>query len=120
MEDPSEPERLLREAFPLGAWVDLRAGRPGIDDPETGSRWSASRLIRAEVIRAIVLSQQGAGHGGVAAVRLAGARISGLLDLVHAEVSVPVYLHGCWFEKLLTCDGQASGTLILVTRTSRP
>ena len=99
MEDLSEPERLLSEAFPRGAWVNLRAGRPGIDDPETGSRWPASRLIRAEVIRAIILSQQGAGHGGVAAVRLAGARISGLLDLVHAEVSFPVYLHGCWLEK---------------------
>jgi hypothetical protein len=99
MEDLSGTERLLREAFPQGAWVDLRTGRPGIDDPEAGSRWPASRLIRAEVIRAIVLSQQEAGHGRVAAVRLAGARISGLLDLVHAEVFFPVYLHGCWFEK---------------------
>jgi hypothetical protein len=39
------------------------------------------------------------GQGVVAAVRLAGARISGLLDLVHAEISVPVYLHGRWLEK---------------------
>lgn len=99
MKHLSEPERLLGEAFPRGAWVDLRAGRPGIDDPKTGSRWPASRLIRAEVIRAIVLGQQQAGLGEVAAVRLAGARISGLLDLIHAEVPVPVYLHGCWFEK---------------------
>jgi hypothetical protein len=99
VKDLSEPERLLGEAFPLGAWVDLRAGRPGIDDPKTGSRWPASRLIRAEVIRGIVLGQQGAGHGEVAAVRLAGARISGLLDLIHAEVPFPVYLHGCWLEK---------------------
>ncbi len=99
MENLSEPERLLREAFARGAWVDLRTGRHGIDDPETGSRWSASRLIRAEVIQAIMLSRQEAGHGGVAAVRLAGARIPGLLELVHAEVSFPIYLHGCWLEK---------------------
>jgi hypothetical protein len=99
MENLSEPERLLREAFARGAWVDLRTGRAGIDDPETGSRWPASRLIRAEVIRAMVLSRPEAGHDGVAAVRLAGAQIPGLLELVHADVSFPVYLRGCWLEK---------------------
>lgn len=101
-EDLTGAERLVRDAFPHGERVDLRVGDPALDDPALGAGWGASRTIRAEVIRGILLGGGlTAEPGAVAAVRVVGARISGGLDLVHAELPCPVYLERCWFEESL-------------------
>jgi hypothetical protein len=97
-DDLTEPERRVWEAFPRGGCVDLRTADPALDDPGGGDRWGSGRTVRAEVIRAVLLGGPDPERGAVAAMRVVGARIAGCLDLVHAEVSSPVYLQQCWFE----------------------
>ena len=53
--DLNEPEKLLWQAFPHGTWVDLRAGDPVDDDLGSAVNWGPGRVIRAEVIRALLL-----------------------------------------------------------------
>jgi hypothetical protein len=92
------PELLVWKAFTSGALVDLRSGDPAVDDPARGGDWDGGRIVRAEVIRAILLGFSEPEPGAVAALRIAGARITGCLDLMHAEVCFPVHLASCWFE----------------------
>ncbi len=40
MQDLTERERLLQEAFPIGRLVDLRAGDPDVDDARAGAGWA--------------------------------------------------------------------------------
>ncbi|GAA0580335.1 hypothetical protein [Actinomadura livida] len=48
-------------AFPRGEWVDLRTGDPEQDDVAAAGHWDDDRVVRAEVIAALLL-------GGVARV----------------------------------------------------
>ncbi|GIH61390.1 hypothetical protein [Microbispora siamensis] len=96
-------ERRLWDAYPTGAWVDLRHGR------ETGSSsgggwgssgdsigvWGRSRVVRAEVISALVLDRGTGGSARVPGVRLAGARIVGDLNLSDATIEAKVHLLDC-------------------------
>ena len=52
----SKPERALWAAFPSGAWVDLRSGDPDQDDPANAGCWSAERMVRADVVTALLLA----------------------------------------------------------------
>lgn len=97
-EDLTEPELKVWQAFPTGGLADLRSGDPAADDPADGGRWDSSRVVRAEVIQAILLGACEPEPGAVASLHLVGARISGCLDLVHADVRFPVHLERCWFE----------------------
>ncbi|HEY4854427.1 MAG TPA: hypothetical protein VII22_26880 [Streptosporangiaceae bacterium] len=96
--DLTEPERSLWAAFPRGAWADLRTGDPAADDLEFAGRWGPSRIIRAEVIAALLLGACAAEPGHSPAVRLRGARISGRLDLMGATVSCPLVCEYCHFD----------------------
>ncbi len=70
------PERALRDGFARGDWVDLRTGDPARDDFTQGAGWGPARTVRAEVIAALLLGAEKLQSGAVAAVRLAGARIT--------------------------------------------
>ena len=96
--DLTEPERSLWAAFPRGAWADLRTGDPAADDLEFAGRWGPSRIIRAEVIAALLLGACAAEPGHSPAVRLRGARISGRLDLMGATVSCALVCEYCHFD----------------------
>lgn len=87
--DLTAAERRVWRAFPRGADVDLRR---------------AGRTVRAEVIRALLLSGP-AEDGEVAALRLAGARVSGRLDLRYASVEHPVRLRDCRFDNAPDLSG---------------
>jgi len=89
------PQR-LRDAAPRGVLVDVRIGTPSADDVMATDGWAADRTIPAEALRALLLVG-GQMRDEVAAIRLAGARISGVLDLAHAAVDVPLFLTGCSF-----------------------
>jgi hypothetical protein len=95
----STAERALWDAVPRGASVDLSTGRPEEDEPAMSGRWGPERVIRAEVIVALLLGAAETEPGQVAAVRLAGARITGTLNLDYAEVTVPLALSGCAFDE---------------------
>ncbi|HEX4087812.1 MAG TPA: hypothetical protein VHZ33_03795, partial [Trebonia sp.] len=98
-EDLTEAERLLWNAFPDGVCVDLRSGDLAADGPATGGEWGSERTVRGEVIRALLLGARESGHGSVPGLRVIGARISGCLDLVDADVRFPVRLERCWFDE---------------------
>ncbi|WP_149552154.1 membrane-associated oxidoreductase [Streptomyces marokkonensis] len=93
-------ERRIWQAFPRGAAVDVR--RDAREDPATVR--GTERTVRAEVIRTLLLG--GASEPGEApALRVAGARITGVLDLQHAEIRHPIRLTSCHFRGALELDG---------------
>ncbi|MEU0839336.1 hypothetical protein ABZ370_07670 [Streptomyces sp. NPDC005962] len=101
----TEPERRLREAFATGAKVDVRsAATPqepeGPEDPEAdGPGWGPERTVRAEVIRSLLLGSADTRPGETPVVHLVGARVTGRLRLVFAEVCCVLRLEKCWFEE---------------------
>jgi hypothetical protein len=97
-EDLAGPERQLWDAYASGAWTDLRTGDAAADDPAAALAWGAGRLIRAEVIRALLLGARDGERGAAPAVRLRGARITGRLDLMGATVSCPLVCEDCRFD----------------------
>ncbi|GAA3953710.1 oxidoreductase [Actinomadura viridis] len=99
IDELSPPERRLWEAFPRGESVDLSSGDPAMNDPTLSDHWGRERLVRAEVLVALLAGAVEPESGHVAAVRLTGARIIGALNLGHADVSVPLALTGCSFDE---------------------
>ncbi|RAY12743.1 membrane-associated oxidoreductase [Actinomadura craniellae] len=92
----SPAERRVWRAFPRGGTVDFR--RSDDEDAEDGHAWAPERTVRAEFLRALLLSGS-AEEGEVAALRVAGARITGVLDLQYATVEHAIRLWGCHFER---------------------
>ncbi|CAL9628001.1 hypothetical protein SUDANB108_06027 [Streptomyces sp. enrichment culture] len=90
---PAE-ERVWR-AFPRGEDVDFRDSAD--DDPAHGAGPGPQRTVRAAVLRALLLSAPQE-DGETAALRLAGARITGELRLQYADVDHAVRLSDCFFE----------------------
>ncbi|GAA4065665.1 hypothetical protein [Actinomadura miaoliensis] len=83
----SETERRLWTAFPTGARVVLGDDRPA--GPEPG------RIVRAEVIRQLLLGGCEPREGFVPAVRLVGAYIIGRLDVSGGTVEHELRLEHC-------------------------
>ncbi|MGI8334870.1 hypothetical protein ACRYCC_33370 [Actinomadura scrupuli] len=105
--DLTPAERRVWQAFPTGAEVDFRKdgeaqddppGEPAPDDPAQAEGWGPERTVRAEVLRALLLSSPAAGTE-VPALRVSGARIRGVLNLQYGTVAHPVRLMGCHFER---------------------
>ncbi|WP_330344000.1 membrane-associated oxidoreductase [Streptomyces longwoodensis] len=94
-------ERRVRAAFATGTPVDLRES-PGDDPSRDGPLWGPERTVRGEVLRALLLDAPPPG-GGVPALDLAGARVTGRLDLQYATVEHPVRLRHCHFAEPLRC-----------------
>ncbi|WP_131736897.1 hypothetical protein [Actinomadura roseirufa] len=99
IEDLTPSERRLWEAFPRGESIDLSTGDPTLDDPANTTQWGHDRLVRAEVLVALLVGAVEPEAGQVPAVRLSGARITGSLNLGHAEVHVPLALTNCSFDE---------------------
>lgn len=109
-EELSASERALWDAFPEGRLVDLRTGTVN-DDPATAQEWGDERTVRAHVVAALLLGAQTPQPGAVAAVRLAGARITGRLDLAGAQVEHLVWLESCWLTEEVSLYGTATRTI---------
>jgi hypothetical protein len=98
-DDLSPAEEAVWSAFPRGAPVDLRVGDPDADDPAEGHAWSSARMVRAELIAALLLGVQPVEAGHIPVVSLKGARISGRLVLAFARVRATLLLGDCYFEE---------------------
>ncbi|MEU1439294.1 membrane-associated oxidoreductase [Streptomyces sp. NPDC005786] len=94
--DLTSSEHQLCEAFPRGEPVDLRQSQN--ENPEQPGAWGPERTVRADVLRALLLSGPPE-SGKVPALHLTGARITGLLNLRHAEIVHPIQLNACHFEQ---------------------
>ncbi|CCK26192.1 hypothetical protein BN159_1813 [Streptomyces davaonensis JCM 4913] len=90
--DLTPAEQRLWRAFATGTAVDLR---------DTGAD---ERAIRARVLRALLLNGP---HepGEIAAMKIAGARITGPLDLRYATVESVVRLSHCRFDEVPDLSG---------------
>ncbi|MFC6880476.1 MULTISPECIES: hypothetical protein [Actinomadura] len=99
LDELSPPERRLWDAFPSGEPVDLSSPDTTLNDPGSADRWGPERVVRAEVLVALLAGAVDPEPGQVAAVRLSGARVTGSLNLGHADVSVPLALTACAFDE---------------------
>jgi hypothetical protein len=88
----------LREAILTGKLVDRRTGHREHDDPMRGAEWDARRTVAATLL-ADVLTLASNGARRPRALRLAGVRISGVLDLEAATLLCPLLLRDCFFEQ---------------------
>ncbi|MER5522205.1 oxidoreductase [Streptomyces sp. NPDC002763] len=109
----TSPERELWDAFPEGRRVDLRTGVPADDHVAEGGRWGPGRTVRATVIVALLLGANTARPGAVACLRLAGARITGRLDLAGAQIGQSLWIEDCWFEEPVNLFGASTQTLVI-------
>ena len=83
----TDPEQLLWQAFPRGAWVDLGGTADGTPP-----------VVRAEVIAALLLGAVPAEPGGAAGIRLRGAAVAGTLNLMGGTAAWPLVCEGCLFD----------------------
>lgn len=109
----SRSERAVCAAFPSGDWVDLCDGDPEKDDVGNAQSWGSRRLIRADVIAALLLGVLDSSSGMVAALRLRGARITGRLDVGGSRVAAAMYLVGCRIDEPPDFTGAATRTISL-------
>jgi hypothetical protein len=93
--DLTDAERLLWDAFPRSEWVDLRDGDATVVDIANSG---GGRVIRAQVIRALLLGAAEVKPGWAPGVRLRGAVVKGCLDLMGAAVAWPLTCEHCYFE----------------------
>jgi hypothetical protein len=87
----------LRAAMLTGRLVDWRTGDATTDDPAHGAGWDAQRTVPGALL-AELLAVAARPHRP-RALRLAGARIVGQLDLEAAELVCPLVLRACWFAE---------------------
>ncbi|MGC4972029.1 membrane-associated oxidoreductase [Streptomyces sp. DT199] len=95
IEDMTPAEERVWRAFPRGQDVDFRDAAD--EDPARGADWGPDRTVRAAVVRALLLSAPQE-DGETAALRLAGARITGVLNLQYADIDHAARLSDCFFD----------------------
>ncbi|MGW7465094.1 hypothetical protein ACWGJT_10370 [Streptomyces xantholiticus] len=110
----TSPERELWDLFPEGRCVDLRTGVPEDDRVAEGGQWGPVRTVRAAAIVALLQGSNTAQTGAVACLRLAGARISGHLNLAGAQIAHAVWLEDCWFEEGVDLSGASTRSMTIV------
>lgn len=109
-EELTPPEQQLWDAYPTGHSVDFRRGASE-DAPEGGGDWGGERTVRASVVTALLLGGNPGQPGSVPALRLAGARINGVLDLSGAEIGHGMWFEECWFDQSVRLYGAATRTI---------
>ncbi|MFG2286649.1 membrane-associated oxidoreductase [Streptomyces sp. NPDC048595] len=95
IDDLTPAELRIRRAFPRGEPVDFRTAEN--EDPAPGDTWGAERTVRASVLRALLLKAPQE-DGEIAALKVTGARITGVLDLKYATIDAAVRLSHCHFD----------------------
>ncbi|KNE82152.1 MULTISPECIES: hypothetical protein [Streptomyces] len=123
-EELTAPERDVWDAFPEGRPVDLRPHRSDDDSGPAGDEsgagagageepWGPERTVRAPVVAALLLGGHPGQPGSVPALRLAGARISGRLDLGGAEIAHTIRFEECRFEEDISFHGASTRTITI-------
>jgi hypothetical protein len=62
-------------------------------------------MVRSEVIRFLLLGGAPVEAGDLPALWLAGAHVTGELEVEHADITVPVNLHDCRFDEPVSFFG---------------
>jgi hypothetical protein len=99
--DLSDAEKRVWDAFCDRTLADLGNGA---NDLAGASKWGEDRTVRGEVIAALLLGARRPQAGRVPAVRLAGARITGAIDVTDGDVVAPLQLTGCYLDSAPAFD----------------
>ncbi|MET9775971.1 membrane-associated oxidoreductase [Streptomyces sp. NPDC006367] len=94
IDDLTPAESRVWRAFPRGELVDFRTEAD--EDATAGGGWGPERTLRARVLRTLLVTAPQE-DGEISALRIAGARITGKLDLTHAVLDRPVRMSRCYF-----------------------
>lgn len=109
----TEVERRICAAFPFGNEVDLRSGDVAADDPANSAAWAAERVVRAEVLTALLLGAESQVPGRIAALRLRGALITGSLLLSHGRIAASWLLEECRIDGHVDMEGAETSSVYL-------
>ncbi|KUN86520.1 oxidoreductase [Streptomyces bungoensis] len=113
-DDLTAAEAGMWQAFRNGSLYDLSSGDSVVDDPHGGHPWGPERSVRARTVCWLLLDGPPALAGRVAALKLAGVRITGTLDLAGGTVMPYVELRGCRFDEQVLLPEARFTTLRLV------
>jgi hypothetical protein len=100
----TEPERAVWDAIEAGTLVELPLGAPAADDPAKGANWGQDRQVRAQLLEELLTGRTSPNDAGPRALKLAGARITGTLDLEATILVCPLILQGCYFEEAINLN----------------
>ncbi|MEV4342356.1 membrane-associated oxidoreductase [Streptomyces sp. NPDC049590] len=100
IDDLTAAEERVWRAFARGEFTDFRES-PG-EDPADAGAWGPERTVRAGVLRALLLDGERE-DGEIPSLSVAGARITGRLDLQYATIDHPVRLRHCHFDEAPRC-----------------
>jgi hypothetical protein len=87
----------LREAISSAQPADWRTGDATADDPAQGASWNAQRTVLGTLLADLLTNTDWLRRPR--ALRLAGARIIGRLELEATELVCPLLLEDCWFAE---------------------
>jgi hypothetical protein len=105
-------QKLFTAAF-NGTFANLRTETASDDDPCQGESWGASRQISASLLIKL-LTETHSGNKPPRAVKLRGARITGLLDLEASAIACPLYLRDCYFDEGVNLDEATAPSIRIV------
>jgi hypothetical protein len=112
-EELTEPERAVWNAIEVAALVELPIGAPATGDPAAGETWGKDRQVRAQLLYELLTGINGPKDARPRALRLAGARITGTLDLEATTLACPLMLRRCSFEQPVNLkEAQALAVLL--------
>src|SRR3990172_495586 len=102
---PTEQELLAKaqEGEPL----DLQKGDKELDNPENAPQWDESRSIRSEFLSWLCTDRKAAELVHRRGVQIAGAKITGPLDLSFAVIPHPLALIECAAEEIILLSADA-------------
>jgi hypothetical protein len=103
-EDLTDPERAVWDAVGVGMLVKLPLDTSAADYPAEGGDWAADRQIRAQLLYELLTGRTGSRDTRPRALKLAGARVAGALDLEATTLICPLMLFGCYFEETVNLN----------------
>ena len=105
----TEAERAIWRAVEAGTPVQLPLDGPEEGDPAAGAAWGRDRQVRAQLLDELVVGDNGPKGSRPRALKLAGARITGALNLEAATLACPLSLRNCFFDQAINLrEAQAS------------
>ncbi|MFH8341060.1 oxidoreductase [Streptomyces sp. AM6-12] len=113
-DDLTAAEAGMWQAFRNGSVYDLSSGDTVVDDPHGGHPWGPERSVRARIIAWLLLDGPPALAGRVSALKLAGVRVTGTLDVAGGTVRPYVELRDCRFDEQVLVPEARFSTLRLV------
>ncbi|SEC63175.1 MULTISPECIES: oxidoreductase [Streptomyces] len=113
-DDLTAAEAGMWQAFRNGSVYDLSSGDSVVDDPHGGHPWGPERSVRARIIAWLLLDGPPALAGRVSALKLAGVRVTGSLDLAGGTVRPYAELRDCRFDEQVLLPEARFTTLRLV------